>query len=272
MRIAGELSEAVTMPDAARGGKEVAHGSVAQVGNGEVFVLARQSNSTNHGQEKQTTKTQRVASFAGKAWRIANDPQPGSSVGGGSFVPSFGDASLRKRNVPVGNPMQRGFSTIFSLYTPECVGGFVSMRPGITFQVHQPGAAQVLGFVVFGEDDGFFARPSREKNLAVEPKTDHSHGEKTWPLVFSFLRHTFTARVPANADERQGPVKLNTLTPETGHLGQNWDSTKGGYQTLSTAPFATFTSDKATASWPMNAAYAADWQAFQRDGKINKTH
>lgn len=179
-----------------------------------------------------------------------------------------------------------GFSAIFPSYVPERVWAFVSMRPGITFQVYQPGAAQVPGLVIFGEDDHFFARPSREENLAVvptlrknhsalwntavEPKTGHGPGEKTWPLVFSFLRHTFAARVPANADARQGPAKLNALAIEQGHLGQNWDSTKGGYQTLTTAPFANFTGDKANASWLINADYAADWQAFQRDGEVKK--
>ena len=179
-----------------------------------------------------------------------------------------------------------GFSAIFPSYAPERVWGFVSMRPGITFQVYQPGAAQVPGLVIFGEDDGFFARPSREENLAVvptlrknhaalwniavEPKAGHGPGEKTWPLVFSFLRHTFAARVPVNAGASQGPVKLNTLTLENGHLGQNWDSTKGGYQTLTTASFANFAGDKATASWFVNAAYAADWQAFQLHGEIAK--
>ena len=177
-----------------------------------------------------------------------------------------------------------GFSAIFPSYAPERVWGFVSMRPGITFQVYQPGAAQVPGLVIFGEDDGFFARPSREENLAVvptlrknhaalwnvavEPKTGHGPGEKTWPLVFSFLRHTFAARVPASTDARQGPVKLNALALESGHLGQNWDSTKGGYQSLTTAPFANFTTDKATASWLVNAAYAADWQTFQSTGEV----
>lgn len=177
-----------------------------------------------------------------------------------------------------------GFSAIFPSYAPERVWGFVSMRPGITFQVYQPGAAQVPGLVIFGEDDGFFARPSREENLAVvptlrknhaalwniavEPKTGHGPGDKTWPLVFSFLRHTFAARVPMNTDTRQGPVKLNALDLEAGHLGQNWDSSKGGYQTLTTAPFATFTTDRATASWLVNAAYAADWQQFQSTGEV----
>ena len=84
------------------GGKQLALGSVAHVGIGEVFVIAGQSNSANHGQEKQTTKTQRVASFDGKAWRIANDPQPGASGGGGSLVPAFADAVVEKENVPVG--------------------------------------------------------------------------------------------------------------------------------------------------------------------------
>jgi pimeloyl-ACP methyl ester carboxylesterase len=177
-----------------------------------------------------------------------------------------------------------GFSAVFPSYLPQRVWGWVSMRPGTTFQVYQPAAAQVPGLVIFGEDDHFLARPSREENLAVvsavrkkygavwnfavEPKTGHGPGEKTWPLVFSFLRHTLAARVPAEADARQGPIKLKTLDVEDGHLGGNWDSTRGGHQTLPTAPCAEFQGDKSTASWLINAAYAADWQAFQRDGHV----
>ena len=84
------------------GGKQVAFGSVAHVGIGDVFVVAGQSNSANHGEEKQTSKTQRVASLDGRAWRIADDPQPGASGGGGSFIPPFADAVVAKENVPVG--------------------------------------------------------------------------------------------------------------------------------------------------------------------------
>ncbi len=180
-----------------------------------------------------------------------------------------------------------GFSAVFPAYEPQRVWGWVSMRPGITFQVYQPGAAQVPGLVIFGEDDHFLARPSREENLAVvptlrkkhgaiwniavEPRTGHGPGEKTWPIVFSFLRHTFTARVPADVDSREGPVKLNVLSPESGYLGQNWDVAKGGYQDLPIAPYADFTGDKSTASWLINAAFGGDWQAFQRDGEIQKS-
>ena len=179
-----------------------------------------------------------------------------------------------------------GFSALFPATEGHRVWGWVSMRPGITFQVYQPGAAQVPGLVIFGEDDHFLARPSKEENLAVvplmrkkhnavwnfavEPKTGHGPGNKTWPLVFSFLSHTFAARVPADADPRKGPVKLTVLQPESGHLGRNWDVTKGGYQELTIAPYADFTGDKATSSWLINADYASDWQAFQSTGEIKK--
>ncbi len=177
-----------------------------------------------------------------------------------------------------------GFSAIYPATEGTRVWAWVSMRPGTTYQVYQPLAAQVPGLIIFGEDDPFFARPSNAENLAiveamrqkhhalwnyaVEPKTGHGPGEKTWPLVFSFLRHSFAARVPAGA--AQPPASLTPLKAQDGFLGQNWDPTKGGYQTLPIAPAADFTGDKSTASWLFNAAYAADWQTFQRDGQLAK--
>jgi pimeloyl-ACP methyl ester carboxylesterase len=177
-----------------------------------------------------------------------------------------------------------GFSAVFASYVPDRVWGWVSMRPGTTFQVYQPGAAQVPGLVIFGEEDHFLARPSKEENLAVvgalrknhqavwsiavEPKTGHGPGEKTWPLVFSFLRHSFNVRVPAEADAKKGPIKLRSLPLESGHLGQNWSAQNGGYQKLSTAPFADFSGDRSTASWLLNAAFAVDWQQFQSTGQV----
>ena len=104
-------------------------------------------------------------------------------------------------------------------------------------------------------------------NMAVEPHTGHGPGEKTWPLVFSFLRHSFAARVPVAADGSR-PVKLRDIPVETGFLGDNWSSDKGGYQSLMIAPWAAFSGDRSTASWLINAEYAADWQAFQRDGAV----
>ena len=84
------------------GDRVVAETFVEHVGVGEVFVVAGQSNSANHGEERQTTRTGKVASFDGKHWHAANDPQPGASGDGGSFLPPFGDAIAERFKVPVG--------------------------------------------------------------------------------------------------------------------------------------------------------------------------
>lgn len=85
-----------------RGDKVLAENVVDRVGIGEIFVIAGQSNSANHGEEKQQSKSGKVVTFDGKSWRVCNDPQPGASGSGGSFVPPFGDAMAQRFNVPVG--------------------------------------------------------------------------------------------------------------------------------------------------------------------------
>lgn len=85
-----------------RDGKTVAETQVPHVGVGEVFVIAGQSNSANHGEEKQVVRSGLVTTFSGNAWRIANDPQPGASGDGGSFIPAFADAIAKQFGVPVG--------------------------------------------------------------------------------------------------------------------------------------------------------------------------
>ena len=82
--------------------KSVMDATVEHVGVGEVFVVAGQSNSANHGEEKQSTKSGKVATFDGKHWQLSNDPQPGASGDGGSFMPPFGDAMAVQLNVPIG--------------------------------------------------------------------------------------------------------------------------------------------------------------------------
>jgi hypothetical protein len=87
---------------AKREGEVFGEAVVEHVGVGEVFVVAGQSNSANHGEEKQTPQSQRVAAFDGTRWQIANDPQPGASGKGGSFMPALGDKIVTWFDVPVG--------------------------------------------------------------------------------------------------------------------------------------------------------------------------
>lgn len=87
---------------AERGGRVMGERVVAHVGVGEVFVVAGQSNSANHGEERLRVRTGRVSAFDGEFWRIADDPQPGASGAGGSFLPVFGDLLVEELGVPVG--------------------------------------------------------------------------------------------------------------------------------------------------------------------------
>lgn len=75
---------------------------VEHVGIGDVFVIAGQSNSANHGEEKQKVNSRAVSTFDGKTWRVADDPQPGASGRGGSFIPPFANEMLKKFGVPIG--------------------------------------------------------------------------------------------------------------------------------------------------------------------------
>lgn len=75
---------------------------VPHVGVGEVFIIAGQSNSANHGSERLRVQTGNVTTKNGRVWQIAHDPQPVASGTGGSFAPAFGDALATEMNVPVG--------------------------------------------------------------------------------------------------------------------------------------------------------------------------
>jgi hypothetical protein len=180
-----------------------------------------------------------------------------------------------------------GFSALFAAAEKDRVWGWVSMRPGITFQVAQPDAASVPGLVIFGEDDHFLARPSRAENLAViphlrqthhvlwafavEPKTGHGPGEKTWPLVLSFLRHSFATQIPINHNPIDGPTPLTRPTESSGFIGKPWDSNSGGYQTLPITPFNSAPEpDRKVSPWLLNAEFAAEWQSFQATGDVTQ--
>jgi len=122
------------------GADVLAESVVEHVGVGEVFVVAGQSNSANHGEEKQQTRTGLVAAFDGQRWRPANDPQPGASGGGGSFIPPFGDAIAEKFRVPVGIVACGVGATSVREWLPE--GATFPNPPTLTAQVRPlPGGA-----------------------------------------------------------------------------------------------------------------------------------
>jgi len=134
---------------ALRGGKPVATTSVAHVGMGEVFVIAGQSNAGNHGEEKLVTTSGRVASFSGTSWQLANDPQPGASGSGGSFLPAFGDALVEKFGVPVGLVSTAAGGTSVREWLPA--GVRFSIPPSVT------GRTVVVGRGTYESDGALYA-------------------------------------------------------------------------------------------------------------------
>jgi predicted esterase len=117
------------------GRQVMAESVVEHVGVGEVFVVAGQSNAANHGAEKQKTRTGLVAAFDGKTWRLANDPEPGASGGGGSFMPPFGDALVDRFHVPVGIAACGVGATSVREWLPK--GSNFPNPPTLTNQVQQ---------------------------------------------------------------------------------------------------------------------------------------
>jgi hypothetical protein len=82
--------------------KVVAQFVPVHVGVGEVFLVAGQSNSANHGAEKLAAKSEFVRTFTGEDWQHCKDPQPGASGNGGSFIPALGDLLQSRLHVPIG--------------------------------------------------------------------------------------------------------------------------------------------------------------------------
>lgn len=85
-----------------KGAALVAEGAVKQVGVGELFVVAGQSNAANHAEARLKPATDKVVACDGQAWRVAEDPQLGATGGGGSFIPPLGDILVERLGVPVG--------------------------------------------------------------------------------------------------------------------------------------------------------------------------
>ena len=106
---------------ALKSGQTVAQSTIENVGIGEVFVGAGQSNSTNSGEEHIQPTSGMVSAFSGSRWQIANDPQPGThdNSGGGSFWPAFGDAMYQKYHVPIGVAVTGHGGTSVNQWQPD---------------------------------------------------------------------------------------------------------------------------------------------------------
>ena len=119
--------------------REVLATSRVPVGVGEVFVIAGQSNSANHGSERLTPKSGRVFTRDPKGWQVAADPQPGASGDGGSFLPALGDDLVKALDLPIGFIATGSGGTSVREWLPKGVP--FDRPPTVMARVHRSGEA-----------------------------------------------------------------------------------------------------------------------------------
>ena len=124
--------------------------SVDHVGIGEVFIVAGQSNSANHGEGQTQPQSGLVSAFNGSNWQLANDPQPGASGAGGSFIPAFGDRMVELHKVPVGVACVGVGATSVRQWLPK--GERISSLPTLTNHIITVGKSEKDGTSEAGGD------------------------------------------------------------------------------------------------------------------------
>ena len=123
-------------------GQPVQLATIEHVGIGEVFVVAGQSNSANHGESKLAATNPLVVSMSSAdRWQPCADPQPGASGSGGSFLPPLGDQLAAEFKVPVG--------------FVACGVGATSVREWLPQGVRFPNPPTLVGNVLTVSGNGF---------------------------------------------------------------------------------------------------------------------
>lgn len=83
-------------------GEVISQRQINQIGVGEVFITAGQSNSANYGSPVLAPQDDRVSAWTGSAWRHATDPQPIATGTGGSPWSRLGDMLTADLDIPIG--------------------------------------------------------------------------------------------------------------------------------------------------------------------------
>ena len=171
---------------AMKGDRVVAAKTIGHVGVGEVFVMAGQSNSTNSGEERQQPKTGQVSTFSGTAWRVAEDPQPGTHDGSGkgSPWPAFGDALAARLKVPIGLAVTGQGASRVEQWNPDIESGLFEWTLTRILQLGRQGFRMVLWHQ--GESD--CATPAKEYADCMQVMIEQSQVRAGWSFPWMVAR------------------------------------------------------------------------------------
>jgi hypothetical protein len=100
--------------------------------------------------------------------------------------------------------------------------------------------------------------------LALQWNTKHKYGE-TNSLAFPFLREAIHMRLPADADARKGPVKLNPIDRDAVWVGDSRTWSKGNAE-IAPATEEALADPKMV--WLLNESVARDWCSFQSLNRV----
>lgn len=133
---------------------------IDQIGVGEVFVTAGQSNSANHGYPCQETTSGNVMALGLEGWQVANDPQPIATGEGGTPWPLLGDQFSQKLSRPIGFVSVGWGGTTVNQWQPSIQDGLYSRLRAVLKQLRPNGLRAILWHQ--GESDTILGTSSDE--------------------------------------------------------------------------------------------------------------
>lgn len=219
----------------ATGATPSATAGVDQIGVGDIFITAGQSNSANHGGPTMTPMDSRVvamSALSGGAWVPAADPQPIATGTGGSVWSRLGDLYTASQNVPVGFVSVGVGGTSTSQWLPSTNQHYPRLRSAVQL-------LPVNGFKAVlwhqGESDSIANITAAVHQANMQTIISQSRADAGWAVPWCVAEASFhpntnlTQELLINAGQRATAyadpfVQLGPRTDDLHLEGKLWDT------------------------------------------------
>ncbi len=189
--------------------------TVSQAGVGEVFAIAGQSNSANHGGTRLTPESDRVVAMdATGFWQPAADPQPIATGDGGSPWPAFGDRMVEALDVPVGIVSVGWGGTSVGQWLPGAAGPDVNgplynRLQRVLERLGPDGVRAVLWHQ--GESDSLLGTSREAYAATLREVIAHSREDAGYDLLWGIAQAAFLPSTSASAEARILAAQLDVI-------------------------------------------------------------